>query len=141
IVANEDRRFSAGRLPNGTDAGVGQRAPQERDLAQAGELDVVDVTAAAAQKPVVFLAQHACADALALPVCGVHIVQLANFRIGTLKLFPRTRNSPLSFRRAPKGASPESIFTGSGYGFRAPSLGSGPGMTMEGLMQVDRETP
>jgi hypothetical protein len=28
-----------------------------------------------------------------------------------------------------EGASPESIITGCGYGFRAPSLRSGPGMT------------
>jgi hypothetical protein len=35
----------------------------------------------------------------------------------------------LSFRGAPKGASPESIITGRNYGFRAPSLRSGPGMT------------
>ena len=31
-----------------------------------------------------------------------------------------------------EGASPESIITGRGYGFRAPSLRSGPGMTIEG---------
>src|SRR5437868_11227921 len=36
-----------------------------------------------------------------------------------------------SFRGAPPGASPESIVTNCGYRFRAPSLGSGPGMTTE----------
>ena len=34
-----------------------------------------------------------------------------------------------------EGASPESIITGGGYGFRAPSLRSGPGMTSERLAQ------
>ncbi len=31
-----------------------------------------------------------------------------------------------------EGANPESIITGRGYGFRVPSLRSGPGMTTEG---------
>ncbi len=35
-----------------------------------------------------------------------------------------------------EGASPESITTGDGYGFRAPSLRSGPGMTSERLAQI-----
>src|SRR4051794_23567780 len=42
------------------------------------------------------------------------------------------RDPPLSLRGAPIGASPESIFTGGDYGFRAPSLRSGPGMTARG---------
>ena len=36
-----------------------------------------------------------------------------------------------------EGASPESIISGGGYGFRAPSLRSGPGMTTERLAQND----
>ena len=69
-----------------------------------------------------------------------------------LKLFPLTRNlsvvipgraTDLGFTRDQRlrmptsgkpdigGASPESIFAGGGYGFRAPSLRSGPGMTAE----------
>jgi hypothetical protein len=43
------------------------------------------------------------------------------------------RHPLLSFRGAPKGASPESIIPSGGYGFRAPSLRSGPGMKAETL--------
>ena len=50
--------------------------------------------------------------------------------------FSRDRQSqlPKSAKADLGGASPESIITGSGYGFRAPSLRSGP----EGLAHLNR---
>ena len=47
---------------------MGERAAQEGNLLQAGQFDVVNVAAAAAQEPDVLLAQDARADALAFPV-------------------------------------------------------------------------
>jgi uncharacterized protein (TIGR02246 family) len=38
------------------------------------------------------------------------------------------------------GANPESIITGLGYGFRVPSLRSGPGMTTEGLARFEKKS-
>src|SRR4051812_32182152 len=48
---------------------------------------------------------------------------------------------PISGKPEIGGASPESILTGRGYGFRAPSLRSGPGMTAERLTQPSRKSP
>ena len=47
---------------------MGERAAQEGNLLQAGQLDVVDIAADAAQEPGVLLAQDARTDALAVPV-------------------------------------------------------------------------
>src|SRR6185503_120404 len=65
VLGDEDRRLRPRRLADGTDAGVGERAAQEGNLLQAGQRDVVDVAAAAAQEAGVLLAQDARADALA----------------------------------------------------------------------------
>jgi hypothetical protein len=65
VLGDEDRRLRPRRLADGTDAGVGERAAQEGNLLQAGQSDVVDVAAAAAQDAGVLLAQDARADALA----------------------------------------------------------------------------
>ena len=68
VFGDEDRRLRPRRLADGQDAGVGERAAQEGNLLQAGQFDVVDVAAAAAQEAGVLLAQDARADALAFPV-------------------------------------------------------------------------
>src|SRR3954469_1051834 len=47
---------------------------------------------------------------------------------------------PISGKPEIGGASPESILTGRGYGLRAPSLRSGPGMTAERLTQPSRKS-
>ena len=68
VFGDEDRRLRALRLADGQDAGVGERAAQEGNLLQAGQLDVVNVAADAAQEAGVLLAQDARTDALAFPL-------------------------------------------------------------------------
>jgi len=49
---------------------------------------------------------------------------------------PETFSVAENYDAVKVGASPESITTICGYGFRAPSLRSGPGMTAERLPQI-----
>src|SRR5260370_32629952 len=50
---------------------------------------------------------------------------------GNLERFPLAWNLSAVIPGRAEGASPESITTGGDYGFRAPSLPSGPGMTAQ----------
>src|SRR5690606_569429 len=60
-----------GRGVDRGDAGVGERAAQDRPVQHAGELDVVEVAAPAPQEPGVLLAQHpAEADGVAGGAAG-----------------------------------------------------------------------
>jgi hypothetical protein len=66
VAAGDDRdhaRVGGGRLGvDGGDAGVGERGAQQRHVQHAGQGDVVDVVAAAAQEAVVLLAPHRVAE-------------------------------------------------------------------------------
>src|SRR5262249_19149863 len=59
-----------------------------------------------------------------------------DWRRGRYRAF-RLRYSMLVIPGRAEGANLESILAGGGYGFRAPSLRSGPGLTAEGLAQLN----
>jgi hypothetical protein len=64
VVDGEDRGFVAGGSPHRADARVRDRRAHERDLQHAGEAQVGDVLAAAAEEAPVLLAAETSADAL-----------------------------------------------------------------------------